>query len=61
MNDRVNFLPIPGYVSVKEAAEMLGLSVLEAEDFLKKHGVDILYTLEDLEADHASLKRILPK
>lgn len=48
-------------LSVGGVAEMLGLSVLEAEEFLKKHGIDMPYTLEDLEADRAALKRILPQ
>ena len=46
-------------LSVGGVAEMLGISVLEAEEFLKKHHVEIPYTIEDLKADRDSLKRTL--
>ncbi len=36
MNDSVNFSPIPGYVSVKEAAEMLGLSPRTVYDYIEE-------------------------
>ncbi len=36
MNDSVNFPPIPGYVSVKEAAEMLGLSPRTVYDYVEE-------------------------
>jgi excisionase family DNA binding protein len=36
MNDSVNFPPIPGYVSVKEAAEMLGLSPRTVYDYIEE-------------------------
>lgn len=36
MQDSVNFPPIPGYVSVKEAAEMLGLSPRTVYDYIEE-------------------------
>ena len=36
MNDSVNSSPIPGYVSVKEAAEMLGLSPRTVYDYIEE-------------------------
>jgi excisionase family DNA binding protein len=36
MNDSVNFPPIPGYVSVKEAAELLGLSPRTVYDYIEE-------------------------
>ncbi len=36
MNDSVHFSPIPGYVSVKEAAEMLGLSPRTVYDYIEE-------------------------
>ncbi len=36
MQDSVNFPPIPGYVSVKEAAEMLGLSARAVYDYIEE-------------------------
>lgn len=48
-------------LSLGAVAEMLGLSVLEAEEFLKRRRVDLRYTLDDFEADRASLKRRLPR
>jgi excisionase family DNA binding protein len=36
MNNSVNFPPIPGYVSVKEAAEMLGLSPRTVYDYIEE-------------------------
>src|SRR5579859_5019808 len=36
MKDSVNFPPIPGYVSVKEAAEMLGLSPRTVYDYIEE-------------------------
>ncbi len=46
-------------LSVGGVAEMLGLSVLEAEAFLKSHGVAIPCTIADLEAERAALKQRL--
>src|SRR5258708_18132586 len=36
MNENVNFPQIPGYVSVKEAAEMLGLSPRTVYDYIEE-------------------------
>ncbi len=36
MNDSVNFPTIPGYASVKEAAEMLGLSPRTVYDYIEE-------------------------
>ena len=36
MNDSVNSSPIPGYVSVKEAAEMLGISPRTVYDYIEE-------------------------
>ena len=38
---------------------MLGLNFWETEAFLKERGVDLQYTLEDLEQDRLTQKRIL--
>src|SRR5579864_433085 len=36
MKDSVNFPPIPGYVSVKEAADMLGLSPRTVYEYIEE-------------------------
>jgi len=46
-------------LSAGQVAEALGLSVIEAEAFLKERGVELPYTLEDLEADRESLRKVL--
>ena len=46
-------------LSVGQVAEALGLSVIETEAFLKERGVELNYTLEDLEADRESLRKVL--
>ena len=46
-------------MSVGQVAELLGLSVIQTEAFLKEKGVELPYTLEDLEADRQSIKRVL--
>ena len=43
-------------LSLGQVAEMLGLSVYDAEGFLKRRGVQSRYSLEDLEQDRAALK-----
>ncbi|MGH9751741.1 MAG: UPF0175 family protein [Blastocatellia bacterium] len=54
-------LAIEGYrseaLSAGQVAELLGLSVIETEAFLKEHGVDLLLTIEDFERDQAALKK----
>ncbi|MGA9771215.1 MAG: UPF0175 family protein [Blastocatellia bacterium] len=58
-------LAIEGYrsmvLSLGQVAEMLGLSVWEAEVFLKERGVDMLYTVEDLKQDIATNEHLLSK
>jgi len=46
-------------LSVGQIAETLGLSMIEAEAFLKEKGVELLYTLEDLESDRESTRKVL--
>jgi predicted HTH domain antitoxin len=46
-------------LSAGQVAETLGLSAVETEAFLKERGVEPLYTLEDLEADRESLRKVL--
>ncbi|HZS49176.1 MAG TPA: UPF0175 family protein [Blastocatellia bacterium] len=57
-------LAIEGYrseaLSVGQIAEMLNLSILEAESFLKERGVDLLYSDEDLRQDIVANDRVLP-
>jgi predicted HTH domain antitoxin len=48
-------------LSIGQVAEMLGLTVLETEDFLRARDVELAYALEDFEQDRASLRRILSK
>ncbi len=38
-------------LSAGQVAELLGLSIIETEAFLKDHGVDLLLTVEDFERD----------
>jgi hypothetical protein len=40
---------------------MLGLDYWQAEDFLKARGVPLNYSAADLEADHATLAKILTR
>ena len=48
-------------LSVGQVAELLGLSVIQTETFLKEKGVELPYTLEDLEADRKSIRQVLGK
>lgn len=56
---------IEGYrnekLSVGQVADMLGISVLEAENFLHQRGIELLYTIEDFEQDRENLRRVLSK
>ena len=58
-------LAIEGYrsavLSLGQVAEILDLSVWEAEIFLKERGVDLLYTAEDLKQDLATNKHLVSK
>lgn len=45
-----------------QVMEMLGLETrLELDAFLKAHRIDLEYSLEDLEREHAALDRLLKK
>ena len=46
-------------ISIGQVAEMLGISVNEAEGLMKKHHVDAPYSLQDYENDRATLNRLL--
>jgi len=48
-----------GRLSHRQVGAMLGLDYWETETFLKEHGVPLNYTLADLEADRATLEKIL--
>jgi len=56
-------LAIDGYraehLSLGQVAEMLGLSIDQADGFLKEHSVPLLATEEDLERDRAALEKLL--
>jgi len=58
-------LAIEGYrngrLSVGQVAEMLELSVLQAEDFLHSKNVSLDYSLADYEADSAALRELKSK
>jgi len=47
-----------GALSVGQAAELLGTSRNEVDGLLKRAGVYLEYTLEDLEADRATYRRL---
>jgi predicted HTH domain antitoxin len=46
-------------LSIGQVAELLGISVYEAEGLMKQHRVDVPYSLDDFEHDRATLKRLL--
>ena len=48
-----------GRLSRGQVSEMLGLSFSDTEAFLKRHHALLHYSLADLEADRATLDRIL--
>ncbi len=49
-----------GRLSHRQVGEALGLNYWQAESLLKERGVPLNYTLTDLEADQATLAKILP-
>jgi predicted HTH domain antitoxin len=57
-------LAVEGYraekLSLGQVAELLGLTVYEADGFLKQRGVPLPYSVEDLDADVAALQKALP-
>ncbi len=51
-----------GKISVGKVAEILGLSTsLEGQAWLSGRGVEHNYSLDDLAADRATLRRLFPK
>jgi predicted HTH domain antitoxin len=46
-------------LSIGQVAELLGLSVYEAEGLLKKHRVAATYSVEDFDRDRQTLDRLL--
>jgi len=46
-------------LSAGQVAEMLNLSLWETEAFLKRRGVELRYTAEDLRQDMAANERVL--
>ena len=48
-----------GRLSQRQVGEMLGLDYWQAEAFLKGRGVPLNYSAADLEADRATLDKIL--
>jgi hypothetical protein len=49
-----------GRLSHRQVGEALGLNYLQAEAFLQPRGLPLNYALTDLEADQATLEKILP-
>jgi predicted HTH domain antitoxin len=47
------------YLSIGQVAELLGISIYEAEGLMKQHGVVSPLTLEDFEQDRQTLNRLL--
>ena len=58
----VEALALEGYrtevLSAGQVAELLGISVLETERFLKVRGAILPYTLEDLDEDRAAHEKL---
>ena len=56
-------LALEGYrterLSLGQVAELLGVSTIEADQFLKERQVPLLYTVDDLERDREALKSAL--
>ena len=50
-----------GKLSIGYLAEILGMGVIEAENWLGQRGVNWNYSTEDLEADRKTLSRLLDK
>lgn len=48
-----------GKLSIGQCSEVLGLSLVETEDFLRSRGVDLGLTLQDFQHDQDCLKRML--
>ncbi len=50
-----------GKISLGLLAEMLGLSVIEADRWLSQRGIPLNYSPEDLEADRRDLAELFPE
>ena len=50
-----------GRLSHRQVGEALGLNYWEAETFLRERGVPLNYSAADLDADAATLEKILPR
>jgi predicted HTH domain antitoxin len=50
-----------GRLSHRQVGEMLGLDYWQTEAFLKEHRVPLNYSAADLEADNATLDKILAR
>lgn len=46
-------------LSIGQVAELLGISVYEAEGLMKAHNIDAPYSLDDYERDRETLDRLL--
>jgi predicted HTH domain antitoxin len=46
-------------LSIGQAAELLGISVYEAEGFMKERHIEAPYSLEDYERDRETIERLL--
>jgi hypothetical protein len=47
-----------GRITEPQLCEMLGLARIQADGFLKTHGIFHDYTMEDFERERAALKRL---
>jgi predicted HTH domain antitoxin len=50
-----------GRLSQRQVGEVLGLDYWQTEHFLQARGVALNYSASDLEADAATLEKILPR
>ena len=50
-----------GRLSHRQVGQMLGLDYWETESFLRERGVPLNYSAADLEADNATLDKILDR
>jgi predicted HTH domain antitoxin len=46
-------------LSIGQVAELLGISIYDAEGLMKEHHVDAPYALEDYQRDRETLERLL--
>lgn len=49
-----------GELSIGVLAETLGMGVIEADQWLGKLGVPLNYTIQDLESDRETLRKLVP-